>query len=169
MERLPNLLFITFTFKQQGRELQVRCRGCREIMILDYQKPTHIRGLIELDGKYIPVIDPSIQLCGEPTKLNSSSCILIVEHRYRCQTLHTGVLIENFEEILLLAANSFKSGASGQASVNMHFILEAHNNDRSNKLLFENHRALGICERRKQQAEDFKAFKNIYLREPSHV
>ncbi|MGD8787826.1 MAG: chemotaxis protein CheW [Phycisphaerales bacterium] len=169
MEHLPNLLFITFTFTQQGRELQVRCRGCREIMILDYQKPTHIRGLIEFDGKYIPVIDPNIQLFGEPTKLNTSSCILIVEHRYDCQKLHTGILIENFEEIMQLAASSFKLEIGNQASVNMHFILEAHNNDRSNKLLFENYRALDICETQKREEEDFEAFKNIQLREPFHV
>jgi len=105
-------------------------------MIPNYGMPTHVRGLIEFDGKHIPVIDPSVQLCNEPTKLTDSSCILIIEH----QKLHTGIVIKDIEEVMKLAAGYFESKANLGASINMHFILDINNNIQANELLAKNHR-----------------------------
>jgi chemotaxis signal transduction protein len=101
--------------------------------------PAHSLGVIEFDGKYIPVIDPSIQFCGEPTKLSTLSCIMIVRHIHKQEILHTGIVIEDIEEVMKLAVGDYKLGAGLGASVNMHFILEIPGNIHANALLAENY------------------------------
>jgi len=61
--------FTTFllTYETGALKLNLCCQGCRELIKLDYKKPTHIRGVIEFNGLYIPVIDPAILLLGRPS------------------------------------------------------------------------------------------------------
>jgi hypothetical protein len=164
MERMQNLLFITFVLNEQEREPDVRCCGCKEMMFSDYKKPTHIKGLIEFEARYVPVVDPSIWLCGEPTRLGDDACILVVEHSFEQRQLKTGIFIPDSEEIMNLAAGAFKRGAPSQTSFNMRFVLEIPKNTFANKFLSDSHLALNLCEERKRMDDDFAAFRKIVSR-----
>lgn len=169
MEPIHNILFVTFVLNRQGRDFNVRCCGCKDIMVLDYQKPTHLKGTIEFEGQIIPVVDPSTWFCGEPTRLTGSACILIVEHSYQHRQLKTGILVPDTEEIMNLAAGSYDSGALAETSFNMRFILDVCKNASSSKFLADSHLALSLCERKKLMDHDFQAFREIVSRGLIHA
>jgi chemotaxis signal transduction protein len=103
----------------------------------------HLRGIIELDGQCVPVIDPSIQICAERTEIGHCSCILVVEHKYGSKRLRTGVIVNDIEEVMQLAAGTFRSSAEPAVSVNAHFLVEACHSTGPHELLAATHRELG--------------------------
>jgi len=138
-----NPLLITFTLNRSGCEIQVRCRGCREIAPLPHPMLDHLKGIIELDGQCVPVIDASIQICAEGTEIDHCSCILAVEHKCGSMRLRTGVIVNDIEEVMQLAAGTFRSSAGPAVSVNTHFVVEACRSTGPHELLAETHRELG--------------------------
>ena len=52
---------IVFSLSNNYGQLKVTCKGCRELVLLEDLLPSHIKGMIEYDGQFIPVIDPSAQ------------------------------------------------------------------------------------------------------------
>jgi hypothetical protein len=169
MEQIPDLLFITFVLNQQRQNLDVHCCGCKEMLFSDYKKPTHIKGVIEFEGHYVPVIDPSIWLCGEPTRLDDGTCILVVQHSFDYRPFNTGILIPDSEEILNLAAGAYTHGALKGISFNMRFILDIPKSPFANKFLADSHLALSRCEEQKRMDDDFTAFRKILSRGLIHA
>jgi chemotaxis signal transduction protein len=150
-----------FTHETNAQKLNLRCLGCRELIKLDYKKPTHIRGVIEFNGLYIPVIDPGILLLGRPSEFNNLSCILIVPHRWEYQHYDTGIVIEDIDEIIKLASSQPDIDPPGKISVNMRFVLDLRNSPGAESWLYENHRMLDICRNESHAEQDYIAFKRI--------
>lgn len=169
MEPIHNILFVTFVLNRRQRDLDVRCCGCKDIMVSDYKKPTHLKGTIEFEGQIIPVVDPSTWFCGEPTRLTGSACILIVEHSFECRQFKTGVLVPDTEEIMNLAAGSYVSGTMKGTSFNTRFVLDIPKNTFANRFLADSHVALSLCERKKLMDDDFETFREIVARGLVHA
>lgn len=142
-------------------KLNLRCVGCRELIKLDYKKPTHIRGVIEYNGLYIPVIDPGILLLGRPSEFNNLSCILIIPHRWEYQQFYTGIVMENIDEITELAACQPNANPIRNISINIRFILDLRKSPGSESWLYENHRMLDDCRNESQAELDYIAFRQI--------
>jgi chemotaxis signal transduction protein len=156
-----NLHFIVYQLNQHERADEIRCLGCREIVIPDHKTPTHIRGMIACEGDLIPVIDPFLYFLKKPIQVTKQTCILVLQHSYGCRSRRTGVLIENDEEIMNLAAGSYKTGIVKPSTFNMHFVLEIYNNVTANILLSDAHVAFDLFEQKKQADVDFAAFREI--------
>ena len=169
MEQIQNLLFITFVLHQQKRNLDIRCCGCKEMTFSDHKKPTHIKGVIEFEGHYVPVIDPSLWLCGEPTRLDHCTCILVVQHTSEYRPFKTGIIIQDSEEIMNLAAGIYNRGILKGTSFNMRFVLEIPKSSFASKFLADSHLALSLCEEKKRMDDDFATFKKILYRDMVHV
>lgn len=169
MEQIENFLFITFILNRQGRDLDIRCCGCKELMLSDHKKPTHIKGVIEFEGRYIPVIDPSIWLCGESTRLDDGTCILVVQHTFEYCHYKTGILIQDSEEIMNLAADAYKHGVLKGTTFNMRFVLELPKSAFGSKFLANSHLAFNLCEEQKRMDDDFVTFRKILSQRFVHV
>ena len=165
MEQMQNLLYITFVLDQQARESDIRCCGCKEMMFSDHKKPTHVKGVIEFEGHYVP----SVWLCGEPTRLSHCACILVVRHSFEYRQFKTGILIQDSEEIMNLAAGAYKHGVLKQTSFNMRFVLEIPKSSFANKFLANSHLALSLCEEQKRMDDDFATFRRIISRGLVHA
>ncbi len=142
-------------------ELKLQCLNCTELIKLDYETPTHIRGVVEFNGTYIPVIDPAILLLGRPTKFNNLSCILIIPHRWNYQQFHTGILIENIDEIMELASGGLDIEPFEDISPNMRFTLDMLKSSGKEQWLYENYCLFDAHRREQQQEQDYIAFKRI--------
>ncbi|MGA2324048.1 MAG: chemotaxis protein CheW [Sedimentisphaerales bacterium] len=155
--------FTTFLLapETRARRLNLRCMGCRELIKLDYEKPTHIRGVIEFNGLYIPVIDPGILLLGRPSAFSNLSCILIVSHHWEYQQYYTGVVIEDIDEIMEFASSEPGVEPLREVSVNIRFVFDMRKSPGAESWLYENHRMLEICRNENQQEQDYIAFKRI--------
>jgi chemotaxis signal transduction protein len=147
--KLNFFLHTTFLLKiEDGKQrIQIRCLGCREILKPASNVPKHILGTVEFGTAYIPVVDLGAAFGIEPLMIDNTKCILIVEHKYESFKLHTGIIIQNFEEIMKLAAGIFELGAGLGASPNMHFVLEMQNNcNDGHEVLIESHKILSLLE-----------------------
>lgn len=164
MERTHNILFITFQLARQNKELEVRCCGCREIVIPDYKKPVHIKGLMDFNHRYIPVVDPVIHFCGKSTPMTDSTCIMVVNHDYEYRELETAILIRDIDEIMNLVAGSYTSAAPEGASYNVRFILGLLKNVEAGRFLTDCHLSMSNNQRQKHLDEDFVNFKDIMSR-----
>jgi hypothetical protein len=142
-------------------KLNLRCGGCRELIKLDYKKPTHISGVIEFNGFYIPVIDPAVLLTARPSVLSNLSCILIIPHSWEYQHYDTGFIIEDIDEIMELASNESGIEPSGDISINIRFILDLRKSRNAESWLYENHRMLDICRNGSEAERDYTAFRQI--------
>jgi chemotaxis signal transduction protein len=161
MERTQTFIFIVYQLNQHEHANEIRCLGCREIVIPDYKTPTHIRGMIECKGELIPVIDPSLYFLNKPTQATKTTCILVIQNGYGGRSRQTGVIIENDEEIMNLAAGSYKTGIAKPSTFNMRFVIEIYNNVAANIFLSDTHMAFELCEQKKQADADFLAFRDI--------
>ena len=155
--------FTTFLLAHEtkARKLNLHCLGCRELIKLDYEKPTHIRGVIEFNGLYIPVIDPGILLLGRPSAFSNLSCILIVSHRWEHQQYYTGVVIEDIDEIMEFASSEPGIEPLRDISVNIRFVFDMRKSPGAESWLYENHRMLDICRNENQQEQDYIVFKRM--------
>jgi purine-binding chemotaxis protein CheW len=69
--------------------------------------PRHVRGLINLRGGLVTVIDASLCLYGVPADNNSDASILLVERKERV----AGVMVDNVFDIQSLPAEEVEGGA----------------------------------------------------------
>jgi hypothetical protein len=163
MEKIQDILFITYFLKQSKPEFELRCCGCREIIVPEYKTPVHIMGIIKLEEKFIPVMDPSIWFRGEPTRVTTSACILIIEHSYEYRQLKTGILISDFEELMNIIAGSYELRVPKKTSFNTRFVLELSGNAAAEDFLTDCHIQLSMSKEKKCVEDDFAAFKRIVL------
>ncbi|MEQ8353570.1 MAG: chemotaxis protein CheW [Leptospiraceae bacterium] len=95
--------------------------------------PEHIRGVLNLRGNVVPVIDLKARLWGMTTRVSKLSCILVVEfHGKATETL--GLLVDSVNEVIRVPAENVEHtpelGArirtdfmDGIAKVNDEFII----------------------------------------------
>jgi chemotaxis signal transduction protein len=169
MEQVEDHLLMTFQLKHNEHGLDVSYYECREIVIPDYKRPAHIRGMIEFEGNNIPVVDPNLYYLSQPTQLTNLSCILVIEHVYECQKQRTGVILQDIGEITNLAAGSYMSPALKTSTFNMLFIINVLEKNDADKLLSDTHMSINLREQQKQANADFIAFSEIVERKLVHA
>ncbi len=146
-----------FSLKYRGTEPIIHCLGTKQVIVLNYRNlPEYMIGRIHYNNKAIPVIDPNIQFTTRPTRINPMSSILIIEHNYENQQFHTGVIIEDIDEILKLAAGAAEHGLKENLSVNMRFILNINTSSNTERMLLHNHLIINnLIESRKLSNDTF--------------
>lgn len=60
--------------------------------------PLYVKGIINLRGKIIPVIDMRIKFKKEPLKYNDRTCIIVVD----IQNMTVGLIVDNVSEVLTI-------------------------------------------------------------------
>ena len=165
MEQAQDLLFMIYRLKHNEHALDVSYYGCREMVIPDYKRPSYIRGMIEFDGSYIPVIDPNIYYRCQPTCLTNLACILVIEHVYEYRNHQTGIILEDIKEIMNLVTDSYKNMDLKTLPFNIRFVHEVLRRADAYKLLSDTHMSINLREQEKQANADFIAFSKIVERE----
>src|SRR5690606_27949786 len=77
-------------------------------LALRHLTPDFIRGVINLRGAGVPVIDLSTRFWNKPSQLNPRSCIVILELQYRDLSLVVGVIVDAVIAVLRLAADKIE-------------------------------------------------------------
>ena len=70
--------------------------------------PPFIRGVINLRGAMVPVLDLSVRFGRGLTEIALRSCVIILEVPSREGTVTMGVIVENVSEVLELAASDIE-------------------------------------------------------------
>ncbi len=69
------------------------------------QMPEHIRGVINLRGKIVPVVDLRIKFGLPVTESNESACVVVVQVMLSSGgNIHMGLIVDGVEEVINIAA-----------------------------------------------------------------
>ncbi len=88
--------------------LQVReIIGLMEITAVPHS-PSYIKGVINLRGSVIPVLDLRIKFNMEPAEYNERTCIIVVEVHVESSTLLVGMIVDSVSEVLNITAKEIE-------------------------------------------------------------
>ncbi len=84
--------------------------------------PACIRGVINLRGAVVPVMDLSARFGTEPTAVTKRTCIVIVEIEAEGEHRDVGVVVDAVNEVLEIAATEIEPAPAFGARINADFI-----------------------------------------------
>ena len=69
------------------------------------QAPAYMKGVINLRGTVLPVIDTRIKFGLSPTEFTPNTCILVLDIQIENESLHVGGLVDSVQEVLEIEPN----------------------------------------------------------------
>jgi purine-binding chemotaxis protein CheW len=85
--------------------------------------PAYVKGVINLRGQVIPVVDLRAKFAMETTETTDQTCIIVVEIAQQGRTFSTGIVVDHVQEVLDIAAEDIEEAPHFGAAVNTDFIL----------------------------------------------
>ena len=87
------------------------------------QTPAYVKGVINLRGQVIPVIDLRAKFGMETTEITEETCIIVVEAGQDGRSFSTGIVVDHVEEVLDIAGEDIEEAPQFGSAVNTDFIL----------------------------------------------
>lgn len=85
------------------------------------QTPGYVKGVINLRGQVIPVVDLRAKFGMETTDVTEETCIIVVEISLKDRTFSTGVIVDHVSEVLDIAGENIEPAPEFD-SVNTEYI-----------------------------------------------
>jgi purine-binding chemotaxis protein CheW len=101
------------------------------------QMPGHIKGVINLRGQVIPVIDLRAKFGMETAKVTEETCIIVVEIHQSGRKFSTGIVVDHVQEVLDIDGENIEESPQFGSSVNTDFILGMGKVGESVKILLD--------------------------------
>ena len=95
------------TFQLASEEFGIRVLKVREIMGVQEitavpRTPAHVRGVINLRGKVVPVVDLRLKFGLPPAEYTPRTCIIVTQVQGANCALYMGVIVDGVSEVLNL-------------------------------------------------------------------
>ena len=87
------------------------------------QTPHYVKGVINLRGQVIPVINLRAKFGMETIEVTEESCIIVVEVSHGNRQFNTGVIVDRVQEVLDINGSDIEEAPQFGSSVNTDFIL----------------------------------------------
>ena len=117
------------TFNLAGESYAIGILHIREILEfgeVDITKvpmmPAYIRGVINLRGSVVPVLDLGVRLGGELIKIAKRSSIIITEIEHDGESLEIGVVVSEVNEVLEIPDSEIEAAPAFGANIRADFI-----------------------------------------------
>lgn len=115
------------TFRLGEEEYGIGVIRVREIMGLQHitpvpQTPKHVRGVINLRGKVIAVVDMREKLGFEPKDYDKRTCIVVVNANIAGEDTMTGVVVDSVTEVVQIGAEDVEDPPSFGSGVETHYL-----------------------------------------------
>ena len=120
-------LFLTFMLAAEVYGIEIM--AIKEI--IEYSEltfvpmvPKYIRGIINIRGNVVPVIELSSRLGqqGQPSEVSRRTCIVIVEVAYEDEMIDIGIMVDAVNEVLEIAAENIGPAPIFGANIRTDFI-----------------------------------------------
>lgn len=139
------------TFRIGEEEYGLEILKVREIIgLMDItsvpRTPASIRGVINLRGRIIPVVDLRVTFEMETIPDTDETCIIVVESSHEGATVPMGILVDGVCEVLDIGADELDPAPSFGATVNSDFILGMAKCPEGVKILLNTEKVLGARE-----------------------
>lgn len=94
--------FLIFPLGKEDYAIEIKCIteiiGIQPITQVP-ELPVYVKGIINLRGKIIPVMDVRLRFRMPPTEYNDRTCIIVIEEK----DLSVGLIVDNVSEVLTVA------------------------------------------------------------------
>jgi purine-binding chemotaxis protein CheW len=107
------------------------------------QTPHYVKGVINLRGQVIPVVDLRAKFGMETADVTEQTCIVVVEITEGQRTCSTGIIVDGVQEVLDIPAASIEEAPQFDAAMDTDFILGMGKVGDSVKILLDINRVLG--------------------------
>ncbi len=84
--------------------------------------PSFIRGVINLRGNVVPVIDMNIRFGQSETPITKKTCIVIIETKVSDEKMEIGVLVDSVNEVIDILPTDIEPPPSFGTKIRMDFI-----------------------------------------------
>jgi len=138
--------YLTFALAQEEFGLEIL--KVREIIgYIDVtavpQTPPHVKGVVNLRGHVIPVVDLRAKFGMETTEITPQTCIIVVEIAQDGRTFSTGITVDHVQEVLDISGDHIEDAPQFGSSVDTSFILGIAKIGKTVKILLDIDRVLG--------------------------
>lgn len=116
------------TFHLGKEEFGIQVRHVREIMgVQDITAvpgtPPHLKGVINLRGKIIPVVDLRLKFQFPEAPFTETTCIVVVQVEQEGEQTMIGLIVDGVSEVLNLGAVDIEDAPNFGEGVDMPFVL----------------------------------------------
>lgn len=87
------------------------------------QMPDYVKGVINLRGQVIPVIDLRSKFGMETAEITEQTCIIVVETTQGGRNCSTGIVVDRVQEVLDISGDNIEETPEFGSSVNTDFIV----------------------------------------------
>jgi purine-binding chemotaxis protein CheW len=132
--------YLTFALGREGYGLEIL--KVREIIgYIDItavpQTPGYVRGVINLRGQVIPVIDLRAKFGMQTAERTEETCIIVVEISQQGRKFSTGIVVDRVSEVLDIAGDCIEDAPQFGSTVDTTFILGMGKVGESVKMLLD--------------------------------
>jgi purine-binding chemotaxis protein CheW len=116
------------TFSLAGEEYGIGILKVKEIigmMPITHvpQTPDYVKGVVNLRGKVIPVVDLRLKFGIEPIDYSERTCIIVVEIIHANKTISMGIVVDSVSEVLNIKSGDIEDTPSFGTKLKTEFIL----------------------------------------------
>ena len=145
------------TFQLASEEFGIRVLKVREIMGLQQitavpQTPAHIKGVINLRGKVVPVIDLRLKFDLPAAEYTQRSCIIVTQVQGETAPVLMGIVVDGVSEVLNLTAAEIEDTPDFGEEVSGQYLLGMAKVKGKVKILLDIDRVLSTQELHKMHA-----------------
>ncbi len=101
------------------------------------QTPLYVKGVINLRGKVIPVIDLRLRFSMEEAEYTERTCIIVVEVQTATDFLMIGIVVDAVSEVAQIKEEDIEPTPSFGTSLDTNYILGMAKADNSVKILLD--------------------------------
>ena len=118
--------YLTFALAQEEYGLEIlkvrEIIGYMDITAVP-QTPHHVKGVINLRGQVIPVVDLRAKFGMETAEITEESCIIVVDTMQGSRNFQTGIVVDHVQEVLDITGSDIEDAPQFGSSVDTDFIL----------------------------------------------
>jgi purine-binding chemotaxis protein CheW len=139
------------TFRLGGEEYGLEILKVQEIIQMQTvtrvpRTPDYVRGVINLRGRVIPVVDRRRKFGFDAADDTGKTCIIVVQITFEDSRVVMGIIIDEVKEVLDIKPENIGETPAFDKSVNTGFILGIGKIDGSVKLLLDIDKVLNVKE-----------------------
>jgi purine-binding chemotaxis protein CheW len=116
------------TFQLANEEFGIRVLKVREIMGIQEitavpQTPAHVKGVINLRGKVVPVIDLRLKFSLPAAEYTQRTCIIVTQVQGESASVLMGVVVDGVSEVLTLAGTEIEDTPDFGEEISTSYLL----------------------------------------------
>ena len=128
--------FLTFSLGKESYGIDIKCVieiiGIQNITEIP-EVPEYIKGIINLRGKIIPVLDVRLRFKKEPKEYNDRTCVIVVD----IKDVSIGLIVDNVSEVITIPEKGMVEPPQMNKGLNNRYIKKIGKIENDVKLLLD--------------------------------